>query len=57
MFGSMDNSFKRLELARDKAQELNIYIILKDHHTQIITPDRNVYYNITGNAGLAKGKR
>ncbi|MGN7866199.1 NAD(P)H-hydrate dehydratase [Chryseobacterium sp. 22458] len=55
LFGSTDNSFKRLELARDKAQELNIYIILKDHHTQIITPDRNVYYNITGNAGLAKG--
>lgn len=55
MFGSTDNSFKRLELAREKAQELNMYIILKDHHTQIITPERNVYYNITGNAGLAKG--
>jgi NAD(P)H-hydrate epimerase len=57
LFGSTENSFKRLELAKEKAQELNLYIILKDHHTQIVTPEKNVYYNITGNAGLAKGKR
>lgn len=38
-----------------KAKELDIYIVLKDHHTQIITPESNVYYNITGNSGLAKG--
>jgi hydroxyethylthiazole kinase-like uncharacterized protein yjeF len=55
LFGSTENSFKRLELAREKAQDLNIYIILKDHHTQVITPEGNVFYNITGNAGLAKG--
>lgn len=55
LFGSTENSFKRLELAKEKAQELNLYIILKDHHTQIVTPEKNVYYNITGNAGLAKG--
>lgn len=55
LFGSTDHSFKRLELAREKAEELDIYIVLKDHHTQVITPERNVFYNITGNAGLAKG--
>lgn len=55
LFGNTDNSFKRLELARKKAKELNLYIILKDHHTQIITPHGKVFYNITGNAGLAKG--
>lgn len=55
LFGSTDNSFKRLELARVKAKELDIYIILKDHHTQIITPQGKVFYNITGNSGLAKG--
>ncbi|SHK22929.1 NAD(P)H-hydrate dehydratase [Chryseobacterium polytrichastri] len=55
LFGVTKDSFDRAEWARKKAHELQIYIILKDHHTQIITPDGNVFYNITGNAGLAKG--
>lgn len=55
MFEATESSFERLELARQKANELQIYIVLKDHHTQIITPEGKVYYNITGNAGLAKG--
>ncbi|REC62153.1 bifunctional ADP-dependent NAD(P)H-hydrate dehydratase/NAD(P)H-hydrate epimerase [Chryseobacterium pennae] len=55
LFGPTENSFERLELARKKAEELGVYIVLKDHHTQVITPDGKVYYNLTGNAGLAKG--
>ncbi|KFF73235.1 sugar kinase [Chryseobacterium sp. P1-3] len=55
LFGSTENSYQRLELAKEKAKELRVYIVLKDHHTQIITPQGNVFYNITGNAGLAKG--
>ncbi|NIF06388.1 NAD(P)H-hydrate dehydratase [Chryseobacterium sp. Tr-659] len=55
LFGSTTSSYERLELGREKAKELGIYIVLKDHHTQIITPEKNVFYNITGNAGLAKG--
>lgn len=55
LFGSTDNSFERSELAKQKAKELQIYIVLKDHHTQVITPDGKIFYNITGNAGLAKG--
>lgn len=53
--GSTENSFERLELGRTKAKELQIFIVLKDHHTQVITPEGNVFYNITGNSGLAKG--
>jgi len=55
LFGSTENSFEQLELARTKARELQIYIVSKDHHTQIITPEGLVFYNITGNSGLAKG--
>ncbi|MXS70933.1 NAD(P)H-hydrate dehydratase [Flavobacteriaceae bacterium W22] len=55
LFGTTENSFERLSLARKKASELKIIIVLKDHHTQIITPEGRVYYNITGNSGLAKG--
>ncbi|CAD7796448.1 Bifunctional NAD(P)H-hydrate repair enzyme Nnr [Chryseobacterium aquaeductus] len=55
LFGKTEDSFQRLELARIKAKELKIHIVLKDHHTQIITPEGKVFYNITGNSGLAKG--
>ncbi|WP_223607505.1 NAD(P)H-hydrate dehydratase [Chryseobacterium sp. OSA05B] len=55
LFGSTENSFERLKLANEKSAEWNIYIVLKDHHTQVVSPEGNVFYNITGNAGLAKG--
>lgn len=55
LFGKTQNSFERLELAQQKSVELGIYIVLKDHHTQIITPENHVFYNITGNSGMAKG--
>lgn len=55
LFGKTDNSFQRLELAIEKARSYQIYIVLKDHHTQVITPKGAVYYNNTGNSGLAKG--
>jgi len=55
LFGKTKDSFERVELARKKAKEFEIFIVLKDHHTQVITPEGNVFYNITGNSGLAKG--
>ncbi|WP_034752043.1 NAD(P)H-hydrate dehydratase [Chryseobacterium daeguense] len=55
LFGAAENSLERVELAKKKAKELEIYIILKDHHTQVVTPEGKVFYNITGNSGLAKG--
>lgn len=55
LFGKTENSFERLELARQKAEELQVFIILKDHHTAVVTPNRKVFYNITGNSGMAKG--
>jgi NAD(P)H-hydrate epimerase len=55
LFGTTENSFERLDLAKTKAKELGIYIVLKDHHTQVVTPEGTVFYNITGNSGLAKG--
>ena len=55
LFRKTENSFERLDLARTKAKELGIYIVLKDHHTQVVTPEGKVFYNITGNSGLAKG--
>lgn len=55
LFGRTENSYKQAELAQQKAEELEIFIVLKGHHTQIITPEKEVFYNITGNSGMAKG--
>jgi NAD(P)H-hydrate epimerase len=55
LFGRTDNSFERIELAKQKAKGLQIFIVLKDHHTAVITPDGKIFYNITGNSGMAKG--
>lgn len=55
LFGKTKNSFERLALAKKKAEELQIFIILKDHYSAIITPEKKVFYNITGNSGMAKG--
>lgn len=55
LFGKTNDSFERIELAKTKARELDIFIVLKDHHTAVITPDQKVFYNITGNSGMAKG--
>ena len=55
LFGKSENNFDRLELSRQKAKELNLVIVLKGHHTIIATPGGKVYFNSTGNAGMAKG--
>ena len=54
MFGVSSNDFERLQLAINAAAQFNIYIVLKGHFTAIITPPGKVYFNNTGNAGMAK---
>jgi ADP-dependent NAD(P)H-hydrate dehydratase / NAD(P)H-hydrate epimerase len=55
LFDSSNNDFERLQLAMQKAVELNIIIVLKGHNTAVITPDGNVHFNSTGNPGMATG--
>lgn len=52
---SYDSSYKRLQSAREFAQEYDVYIVLKGAHTAIITPEKHVYFNSTGNPGMATG--
>lgn len=53
LFGETANEFDRVELAINKARDLNIVIVLKGHHTLIATPEGKGYFNSTGNAGMA----
>jgi NAD(P)H-hydrate epimerase len=55
LFGETKNDFERIQLAQKKAMELDLVIILKGHQTCIATPDGKMYFNNTGNAGMAKG--
>jgi NAD(P)H-hydrate epimerase len=55
LFGSSSNSFLRLRTAIEKAKAFNVFIVLKGAFTQVITPAGLVYFNSTGNPGMAKG--
>jgi ADP-dependent NAD(P)H-hydrate dehydratase / NAD(P)H-hydrate epimerase len=53
LFGPTANEVERIELALQKAQELNCVILVKGRHTFIATPDGRGFFNSTGNAGMA----
>jgi NAD(P)H-hydrate epimerase len=55
LFGEHKTDFERIEKAKAKATTLKIIIVLKSHHTLIALPDGHLYFNSTGNAGMAKG--
>jgi ADP-dependent NAD(P)H-hydrate dehydratase / NAD(P)H-hydrate epimerase len=55
LFGEHQNDFDRLHTAKEKSHQLDCIIVLKSHHTAIVTPDGNIFFNGTGNAGMAKG--
>lgn len=55
LFGDHENDFDRLNSAKENSKQLNIIIVLKSHHTAIVTPSGNIFFNSSGNAGMAKG--
>jgi NAD(P)H-hydrate epimerase len=55
MFGPSGSDIQRFELARRKAVELRLNLVLKGHYTGVFCPDGAVFFNTTGNAGMAKG--
>lgn len=54
LFGMHQNNEERIATAIEKAKELHIVIVLKGPETAIIS-EKEILYNTTGNAGLAKG--
>ncbi|MDB5224101.1 MAG: YjeF-related protein [Chitinophagaceae bacterium] len=55
LFGKTKTNAERTELALKMAHQYKIYIVLKSHHTLIAAPDKQAYFNSTGNAGMATG--
>lgn len=53
LFGEQKSSEHRLKKAIEMARHYNIIIVLKNHFTMIVRPTGKVYFNSTGNPGMA----
>ena len=53
--GSSENAYERIQKARLIASEQKIYIVLKGAYTVVCTPLGNVFFNPSGNPGMATG--
>lgn len=53
LFGEHQNSEQRLRTAIEMSRQYNIIIVLKGHYTATVRPTGRVYFNMTGNAGMA----
>jgi len=55
LFGNTSHDVLRFEKAKKMAAQHNIIIVLKGHFTGVFSPDGNISFNTSGNAGMAKG--
>lgn len=51
--GECGNSYDRLQRAVQVARDNNICVVLKGAYTAVVTPQGDVHFNTTGNAGMA----
>ena len=51
--GHSADSYERLMKARDLAERIQGYVLLKGHNTSLCLPDGHIIFNSTGNAGMA----
>lgn len=55
LFGAHANSYDRHEAQKIYAKKYQLFILLKGTHSCLATPDGECYFNLSGNAGMAKG--
>lgn len=55
LVGKSNTSEERLTLQREFSIKHSVYVVLKGAHTSISCPDGTIYFNSTGNPGMAKG--
>jgi NAD(P)H-hydrate epimerase len=55
LVGVWSSDFEKLDKQKALAASLKSVVIVKGAFTSIATPDGNVYFNSTGNPGMAKG--
>ncbi len=55
LVGRWTTDFERLEKQIEFSRTTNTVVLLKGAHTSISTPEGKIYFNNTGNPGMAKG--
>ncbi len=55
LVGPYENDHHKYTLQREFARKHQAYLVLKEAHTSIACPDGKVYFNNTGNPGMATG--
>jgi hydroxyethylthiazole kinase-like uncharacterized protein yjeF len=55
LFGEHTSWWQRIQTAVKKAQEYNIFILLKNDYTITATPEGEIYFNSTSNPAMAIG--
>ncbi|WP_347157462.1 NAD(P)H-hydrate dehydratase [Pontibacter chitinilyticus] len=55
LVGKSNNDYDRLKDMLEFCREYGCYVVLKGSNTAIGTPTGNIYFNTTGNAGMATG--
>lgn len=55
LVGKWSDDFDRLEKQQHLASQLKCVVVLKGAYSSIASPDGNVYFNTTGNPGMATG--
>lgn len=53
LISSTRNSYDELERTRDLAMRQQLYIVIKGAFSAVVTPEGRVYFNPTGNPGMA----
>lgn len=53
--GKTSNDYDRLQMLKDLARKSRSYVVLKGAHTAVAFPDGRVFFNDTGNPGMATG--
>ena len=49
------DDYERLDLLRQFSIRFGVYVVLKGAHTTVACPDGKLFFNSTGNPGMAKG--
>ena len=55
LFGKIPSRYHAINSVRALARDCGIAIVLKGAYTTVIAPDGNLYFNSTGNPGMATG--
>lgn len=51
--GKWSNDFEKLEMQKEFAFKYQCYVVLKGAYTTVATPEGRIYFNSTGNPGMA----